>query len=65
VKRSATTLLLIMRASLTLILVTFSSFASTLTATDFVIQKTKGEGLIILHKGKPFAEYVVDQANKP
>ncbi|MBL62751.1 MAG: hypothetical protein CMI30_05015 [Opitutae bacterium] len=54
-----------MRSFLLLVLVTFSGFASTLIAADFVIQKTKGKGLIILHKGKPFAEYVVDQANKP
>ena len=54
-----------MRPSLILILVTFSGFASTLIAADFAIQKTEGKGLIILHKGKPFAEYVVDQANKP
>ncbi len=54
-----------MRTSLTLILVTLSSFASTLIAAHFAIQKTEGKGLIILHKGKPFAEYVVDQANKP
>ena len=54
-----------MRASLILLLVTFSGFASTLIAADFAIQKTKGKGLIILYKGKPFAEYVVDQANKP
>ena len=32
---------------------------------DFVIKKTKNDGLRILHKGKPFADYVVDQANKP
>ena len=54
-----------MRPSLILLLVTFSGFASTLIAADFAIQKTEGKGLIILHKGKPFAEYVVDQANKP
>ena len=32
---------------------------------DFAIKKTKNNGLRILHKGKPFADYVVDQANKP
>jgi hypothetical protein len=41
------------------------AFASTLTGADFVIEKTKGDGLRILHKEKPFAEYVVNQANKP
>ena len=65
VNRSATTLLLIMRPSLILLLVTFSGFAFPLIAANFAIKKTKSEGLIILHKGKPFAEYVVDQANKP
>ena len=49
-----------MRSSLFLILVILSGFASTLIAADFAIQKTEGKGLIILHKGKPFAEYVVD-----
>jgi hypothetical protein len=31
----------------------------------FTIDKTAGGGLIIKHNGTPFAEYVVDQANKP
>ena len=41
------------------------AFFCPLVAADFIIQKTKGEGLIISYKGEPFAEYVVDQANKP
>ena len=59
------TLYPIMNASLTFFLAIFVAFASTLVGADFAIEKTKGEGLRILHKGKPFAEYVVDQANKP
>ena len=59
------TLYPIMNASLTFFLAIFVAFASTLAGADFAIEKTKGEGLRVLHKGKPFAEYVVDQANKP
>ncbi|MFP6901570.1 MAG: PmoA family protein [Opitutales bacterium] len=63
--RSGITLYPIMNATFTFLLITFAGFVSTLTGADFVIQKTEGEGLRILHKGKPFSEYVVDQANKP
>ena len=48
-----------------LLLLAAYSFCFSLHGAAFVIEKTKGEGLRILHRGKPFAEYVVDQANKP
>jgi hypothetical protein len=48
-----------------LFLATFFVLAAVLSGADFAIEKTKGEGLRIFHKGKPFAEYVVDQGNKP
>ena len=32
---------------------------------EFTIEKTAGDGVIVKVDGKPFAEYVVDQANKP
>ncbi|WP_009962968.1 PmoA family protein [Verrucomicrobium spinosum] len=43
------------------------SLAGGLSAADaaFTIQKTGSGGLVIQHEGKPFAEYVVDQGNKP
>jgi hypothetical protein len=54
-----------MKPSLTILLAACAVFTSGLSGADFAIEKTKGEGLRILHKGKPFAEYVVNQANKP
>ena len=54
-----------MKPSLTILLAACAVFTSGLSGADFAIEKTKGEGLRILHKGKQFAEYVVDQANKP
>ena len=36
-----------------------------LSAADFAIEKFAVNNLRITHKGKPFAEYIVDQANKP
>ncbi len=45
-------------------LLCFVLFASSAYA-DFKIEKTDKNGLRITHDGKPFAEYVVDQGNKP
>ena len=54
-----------MKPSLTILLAFCAVFIIALNGAVFSIKKTKGEGLRILHKGKAFAEYVVDQANKP
>jgi hypothetical protein len=50
---------------------TFAFVVSFLTAAaakaegGFTIEKTAGGGAIVKHEGKVFAEYVIDQANKP
>lgn len=41
------------------------SLPSSAAAPAFTVTKTPSGGLIIQHQGSPFAEYVVDQANKP
>lgn len=42
-----------------------SVYAFSLSAQDFAIEKFATNNLRITYKGKPFAEYIVDQANKP
>ncbi|TWT61767.1 DUF6807 domain-containing protein [Rubinisphaera italica] len=49
----------LLRVLLCLVLFASSAYA------DFKIEKTDNNGLRISHDGKPFAEYVVDQGNKP
>ncbi len=43
----------------------FTGLLTSATAAEFMITKTSGENLKITHDGKPIAEYVVDQSNKP
>ncbi len=50
-------------AGLALSLVQFASAAG--KAKGFKVEKTDAGGAVITHDGKPFATYVVDQANKP
>lgn len=38
---------------------------SSLASAAVTVEKTASGGAVILHDGKPFAEYIIDQANKP
>jgi hypothetical protein len=48
-----------------LYLASFLALSFFLSAAGFQIQETGKGNLVITHDGKPFAKYVVDQANKP
>ena len=55
-----------MKPACALAIVIFSlQTAATAADPAFTIEKTPSGGAIIKHNGKLFAEYVVDQANKP
>ena len=45
--------------------ISFLTTAALKADGGFAIEKTAGGGVIVKHDGKVFAEYVVDQANKP